>query len=249
MDPKKIGAHIYELRIANNLSQAQLAEKLMVTKQAISKWENGRGIPDIEMILQLSKVFKVSVEELINVPKQDPKKKDRKKAKYLIVILLIVILTVVSLIFLIKPGVPKNDGFEFNRLASDNDKFAIKGVIAYNKNKKSIYISDIKYSAIDSEEKEYVVAECILYEKNANSENKLSQCGDINNLTSFNEKDAKTLTNLLKDVEFNVDNYACSCGNDSCNNLYLRINAINVDNKTVTYNIPIQVDNQCSKDR
>lgn len=241
MDQKKIGAYIRELRIKNNLSQSQLAEKLSVTNQAISKWENGRGIPDIEMLKQLSIIFNVNVDELIN----GEKKAYNRKLKYILPISIILIVIIIVSALLLKKTT--NNNFEFNTLASDNDKFSIKGVIAYNENKKSIYISDIKYSAPDSEEEEYVVAECILYESTDNSEKKLSQCGDISNHKSFDKNDAKTLTNLLKDVEFNIDNYACTCGKDSCNNLYLKVNAINTNNKTITYNIPIQVDNKCIK--
>jgi transcriptional regulator with XRE-family HTH domain len=54
MDQNKIGKYIKELRLKNNLSQSDLAKKLSVTNQAISKWENGRGIPDVEMLKQLS---------------------------------------------------------------------------------------------------------------------------------------------------------------------------------------------------
>lgn len=240
MDSKKIGAYIKELRIKNNLSQSQLAEKLSVTKQAISKWENGRGLPDIEMLKQLSTIFNVKIDEIIqgeHIPKE-------KKNTPLIILTLITILIIsVFGIILVKN---KTNNFVFNTIASDNDNFSIKGVIAYNQNKKSIYISDIKYSAVDNEEK-YVVAECILYEVNGNNEKKISQCGDINNSEHYSKDEATTLTSLLKNVEFNIDSYTCSCGRTDCNSLYLRINAINVNDKTVTYNIPIQIDNKCNK--
>lgn len=54
--------------------------------------------------------------------------------------------------------------FNFYTLASDNNAFTIKGVIAYNKNKKSIYISEINY-ALEDEEK-YKSIECLLLEVN-----------------------------------------------------------------------------------
>ena len=66
MSGEKIGKFIKELRIKNSLSQADLANKLSVTKQAISKWENGRGIPDIEMLKELSKIFNVDIDEIID---------------------------------------------------------------------------------------------------------------------------------------------------------------------------------------
>lgn len=57
---------IKELRISKNLTQQQLADELHVTKQAISKWEKGKSIPDITSIELLSSFFGVSVDYLIN---------------------------------------------------------------------------------------------------------------------------------------------------------------------------------------
>ena len=56
---------IQQLRKQNEISQEQLAEKLNVTRQAISKWETGECLPDIENILQLSDIFGVSVDYLL----------------------------------------------------------------------------------------------------------------------------------------------------------------------------------------
>ena len=58
MNPEKIGAFICSLRKKKNMTQSELAEKLSVTSQAVSKWENGRGIPDIELLKQMSELFK-----------------------------------------------------------------------------------------------------------------------------------------------------------------------------------------------
>ena len=90
MDSKKIGAYIKELRIKNNLSQGQLAEKLSVTNQAISKWENGRGLPDIEMLKQLSSIFNVKIDEII----QGEHISKEKKNTPLIILTLIIILII-----------------------------------------------------------------------------------------------------------------------------------------------------------
>ncbi len=56
---------IYELRKANNLSQEQLAEKVNVSRQSISKWESGETIPEIERVIELSKIFNVSTDYLL----------------------------------------------------------------------------------------------------------------------------------------------------------------------------------------
>ncbi len=52
-------------RNANNLTQEELAEKLNVSRQAITKWESGDGIPDIENLKQLSILFNVTIDELV----------------------------------------------------------------------------------------------------------------------------------------------------------------------------------------
>lgn len=56
---------IYELRKSSNLSQEQLAEKVNVSRQSISKWESGETVPEIERVVELSKVFNVSTDYLL----------------------------------------------------------------------------------------------------------------------------------------------------------------------------------------
>ncbi|MBP2097279.1 transcriptional regulator with XRE-family HTH domain [Enterococcus rivorum] len=47
------------------LTQQQVAQKLGITRQSISKWENNRGYPDIENLIRLSEVYQVSVDKLL----------------------------------------------------------------------------------------------------------------------------------------------------------------------------------------
>ena len=61
----KISKNIKRLRNTQNISQEALAEKLFISRQAVSSWENDRTQPDIEMIGKLADVFNVSIEELI----------------------------------------------------------------------------------------------------------------------------------------------------------------------------------------
>lgn len=62
----EIGNRILELRKQNNLSQEQLAEKMGVARQTISKWELGETSPDLEQSKQISKIFNVSLDDLTN---------------------------------------------------------------------------------------------------------------------------------------------------------------------------------------
>ena len=59
------GKRISILRRKGGLSQADLAEKLGVTPQAVSKWERGNAVPDIDILLELSHLYKVSVNQMI----------------------------------------------------------------------------------------------------------------------------------------------------------------------------------------
>ncbi len=67
MDTKEV---IYELRTKNGLSQDELAEKVFVTRQAVSRWENGETVPNTETLKLLSKLFSVSINTLLGEPRQ-----------------------------------------------------------------------------------------------------------------------------------------------------------------------------------
>lgn len=58
------------LRKESNLTQEELAEKLCVSRQAITKWENGDGLPDIDNLKEISKLFNVSIDELVKEEKE-----------------------------------------------------------------------------------------------------------------------------------------------------------------------------------
>lgn len=65
MDQIKIGKYIAGLRKKNGWTQQQLADKIGVTNKTISRWENGNYMPDIEMLQILSRIFDVSIHELL----------------------------------------------------------------------------------------------------------------------------------------------------------------------------------------
>ena len=62
----KLPDKIIKLRKARNWSQEDLAEKLNVSRQAISRWENGTALPDAQNVLQISKLFGVTTDYLLN---------------------------------------------------------------------------------------------------------------------------------------------------------------------------------------
>ena len=59
------GDMIHQLRKSRNLSQVQLAEKLGISKQTVSNWENNNILPSIDMLLKISKLFSVSCDYLL----------------------------------------------------------------------------------------------------------------------------------------------------------------------------------------
>lgn len=66
MNPYVTGAVIRELREKNHLTQSELAEKLSVSDKTISKWETAKGHPDISLLEPITKVFGISITELIS---------------------------------------------------------------------------------------------------------------------------------------------------------------------------------------
>jgi len=58
--------NLASLRKIKELSQEELAEKLDVSRQTLSKWETGESIPDIEKCMVLAQIFEVSLDELVN---------------------------------------------------------------------------------------------------------------------------------------------------------------------------------------
>ena len=61
---------IFELRTKRGLSQEELAEKVFVTRQAVSRWETGETIPNIDTLKLLSKLFDVSINTLLGSPRE-----------------------------------------------------------------------------------------------------------------------------------------------------------------------------------
>ena len=61
---------ILNLREKNGLSQDELAQKLFVTRQAVSRWETGKTIPDTETLKRLSMLFNVSINTLLGSPRK-----------------------------------------------------------------------------------------------------------------------------------------------------------------------------------
>lgn len=66
MDTVKIGGFLAELRRERELTQEQLGERLGVTNKTVSRWENGNYMPPVEMLIELSKFYGVSINEILS---------------------------------------------------------------------------------------------------------------------------------------------------------------------------------------
>jgi transcriptional regulator with XRE-family HTH domain len=115
MDQEKIGKFIAECRKENGYTQASLAEKLGITDRAISKWENGKSMPDASIMLELCELLKINVNELLtgehiimdNNYKEVAEKnlvemktqEEKAKEKVILVVIIFVIILAIMLLF------------------------------------------------------------------------------------------------------------------------------------------------------
>ncbi len=74
--------NLIHLRKLKNISQEELAEKLNVSRQTISKWETGESLPDIEKTKLLAELFNVSIDDLVNFEQTSPSLGIPPKGKY-----------------------------------------------------------------------------------------------------------------------------------------------------------------------
>lgn len=116
MNQEKIGKYIAESRMKKNLTQAELANKIGVTNKAISRWENGHGLPDLSLIKPLCDTLDITVNDFLNgenIPKEQEKEtyekniikiinqskvKEKKVTNRLIIISFITILVIIGTI-------------------------------------------------------------------------------------------------------------------------------------------------------
>ena len=229
MNQEKIGSLIKKIRKENNLTQQDFAKKYGVTYQAVSKWENGKNIPDIALLKEICSDYNIDINELL-----DNNYKVNKKNIPLLILIGILAITFITIFLLITN---KNESFHFKTLSSSCNNFTIKGTLAYNNNQSSIYISNIDYCGGDDKIK-YKKIECILYEK------------EKDNVTKLIKKDTSKESNItieeyLKDFTFKINNYDRLCKTYSKNSLYLTIKATNNNDKVTTYDIPLTINDDC----
>ena len=228
MDQEKVGNLIKKLRLDNNLTQKELADKLNVTFQAVSKWENGKSVPDIAQLHEISKLFNIDISEIL-----DGELKEKKKKKTgLIIAGIIIIIAVTTCILLIN----KNNNFAFKKITTNDSGYNITGSLAYDsKGKIYIYITDIESKSND--DTKYKDLKVSLYENYNGTNTKIKDCEE--------EGHNITIKEHLKKVTFNIDDYKSSCSDLTKSNFYLEVSATNEEDKTIYYKINLELEDIC----
>lgn len=233
MDQERIGKTIKEIRTKNKLSQKEFADKYNVTYQAVSKWENGKNMPDIQILKQICSDYNISLEELLEGKKNEKNKLNKKVIIFCLIIVAIITASIVLLISLNK----QETTFEFKTLSSTTEDFTLTGSIAYNSDKTSIYISDVTYTG-DDNETEYIEIKSTLYEIDGKTKKEIS---------TYNKSLLITLDEFVSGMSFHIDDHASICKEYTEESLLLEISATSKDKKTTKYEIPISISDNCHK--
>lgn len=233
MDQEKIGKFILDLRKKNKLTQKEFADKFGVTFQAVSKWENGKNIPDIAILKQICEEFNIDINEILDLKTNINKVEEKNNYLYLIPLIVLIIVLIVIIVCI--NNNKKDYGFEFKTIEANCDNFNIYGNMAYNSNNSYLSISKVEYCG-NNDDNVYTKIECNLYEIDNNVEKKIGECG-------YENKEDTTLEEYLENIKINVKNVNTLC--DEYNDLVIKIEATDKNDKITTYKIPLVLSNSC----
>ena len=228
MDQEKFGNLIKKIRKDNNLTQKEFADKYNVTYQAVSKWENGRNMPDSLLIKKICDDFNLKIEDLFNG--------EVKKKSYVPV--MIVLGLIVFFIWGLVIIRCIDSSYEFKTITTSCERFNISGSLAYNTKKATIYISNIEYCGGDNREM-YSSISCTLYEEDIELFKKID--------SYVYEGNPITLEKFLKDVKFKVDDYDSICKDRNIHALYIDIIAKDDKDRAKKYRVDLEVEDSCKK--
>ena len=144
-----IGKHLKTLHEKNNLTQEQLADKLFVSRSNVSKWERNISLPDAGTLLELSKIFNVSVDDiLLGNNKNDSsgvlniyKQIEKQKKVMLIICVSSIIIILLFLIYYFLSFYNSNKIFLVNGYG--NESYFNNGIIIYTKEKEYLSLGKI----------------------------------------------------------------------------------------------------------
>ena len=188
MNMQKIGKFILQLRQEKNLSQSDLANLIPVTRQAVSRWEKGQSIPDSSTLLIISKIFDVSINELLNgerFKKEEPKKLEKialdmidknnsqsKKFKRVLLFMVLIIL-LLSFSFLAYYFINSYNSITVYKIEVENKKSTMQnGIFISTKQKTYFRLGKLIYN------NNIEVKNVRLYYKNGNKEKTIFEDSD-----------------------------------------------------------------------
>lgn len=188
MNMQKIGKFILQLRQEKNLSQSDLANLIPVTRQAVSRWEKGQSIPDSSTLLIISKIFDVSINELLNgerFKKEEPKKLEKialdmidknnsqsKKFKRVLLFMVLIIL-LLSFSFLAYYFINSYNSITVYKIEGENKNFTMQnGIFISTKQKTYFRLGKLIYN------NNIEVKNVRLYYKNGNKEKTIFKDSD-----------------------------------------------------------------------
>ena len=225
MNQEKVGNLIKKLRKDNNLTQKELADKLNVTFQAVSKWENGKSVPDIAQLRQISKLFSVDISDILDGEVKEKKKK-----------LLFIIPIAILLVIIIGIVINNRVNFSFKKITTYDTNFSITGSLAYDdKGKIYIYITDIKTDIKD--DNKYKTIKVSLYENYKGNNTKIKDSNEIAH--------DSTIKDYLEQITFNIDDYKSSCSDLTKSKFYIEVSTTDYNNKTVYYKVNLELEDLC----
>ena len=229
MNSDKVGKYIAKLRKNSKLTQEELAERIGVSNNTISKWENGVNVPDTVLLYELSKEFNVSVQEILNGEKIFDITDNNnifvksiifynnlfKRKITRIIVGLIIFFIVLFCIFYTLVNFNQNKVYDINSMT---ERYSVDGFLISNPKEAMFFMNNFHYEDDNiglSTEQKLITYDLYIKSKD---ESVLFNCGD-----SFNDKVSLSyfLSNL--NINFIVNKKDYSNMNNSINSIYIQI--------------------------
>ena len=215
MDVEKIGSFIKELRVEKGLSQNQLSEQIHVTRQAISNWENGKAVPDSDILRNLSKMFNVSIDELLSGERLDHSKNKLEDIALSLVdqnnqnqlkmkkMLLAFFMTIFSFIilFLVYYFLSNYNSIKVYTVSGESERFVIREGIIISTQKKNY----VRIGEFVPKDNIHNIKKIELYIINNNKREELYEIGSSDYIIfNFSDKDRKQRKIFLKELYVDI---------------------------------------------
>lgn len=266
MDQVKLGKFIAERRKNKNLTQEDIADKLGITSQSVSKWERGINSPDISFLSDLGEILEVSIEELLqgeeSSSKEQKKSHENKrndilidsikfyegktKRKYKMKILCVIIISLVIISSILFAYYYNNyNKVKIYTINSIDENLEISGRLIFNPSNNIVLISDIEYNDKYTGTTKEINGKNIMVKIHTENKtiieygnNDLKNNGKIENLNTLLDK---LFVNNVIDIQSQV-----KITNEDIDNLKLTIFYTKENNETGEIKVPLILDEEFS---